>query len=60
MATGKALVDGFNASQKDVKVELESRPQGADGDNLVKTKLATGDMSAARIWPASTSHRTTP
>jgi raffinose/stachyose/melibiose transport system substrate-binding protein len=45
MATGKALADGFNASQKDVQVKIESRPQGADGDNLVKTKLATGEMS---------------
>src|SRR4029079_10731098 len=35
----------FEAANPDIKIDIEQRPGGADGDNLVKTKLATGDMS---------------
>lgn len=28
-----------------VKVTIETRPGGADGDNIVKTRLASGDMA---------------
>ncbi|WP_025950633.1 ABC transporter substrate-binding protein [Geobacillus thermocatenulatus] len=28
-----------------IKTEIETRPGGAEGDNLVKTRLATGDMT---------------
>jgi raffinose/stachyose/melibiose transport system substrate-binding protein len=41
----KALADAFNATKTGVTVNVETRPQGADGDNIVKTKLATGDMA---------------
>ncbi|MGV8908033.1 MAG: ABC transporter substrate-binding protein [Propionicimonas sp.] len=41
----QALVDAFNAANPGVTVKLETRAQGADGDNIVKTKLATGDMA---------------
>ncbi|WP_432563952.1 ABC transporter substrate-binding protein [Kineococcus sp. SYSU DK003] len=44
VSTAEALADGFNASQSDVTVEVETRPQGADGDNLVKTRLQTDSM----------------
>ena len=40
-----AVVAAFEKANPEIKVTVESRPQGADGDNLVKTKLATGDMS---------------
>ena len=43
-AIAKAISDGFNASQSKYKVTLESRPGGTEGDNLVKTRLATGSM----------------
>ncbi len=43
--TAKAIVDAFNASQSDVVVKIETRPQGTDGDNVVKTRLATGEMT---------------
>lgn len=33
------------AAHPDVKIELENRPGGAEGDNLVKTRLATGEMT---------------
>lgn len=41
----QAVIDAFNATNSGVTVKLETRAQGADGDNIVKTKLATGDMA---------------
>lgn len=41
----EALTESFNASQDTITVEVESRPGGTDGDNLVKTRLATGEMN---------------
>jgi len=41
----QSLVDAFNATNSGVTVKLETRAQGTDGDNVVKTKLATGDMA---------------
>lgn len=41
----QAVIDAFNATNSGVTVKLETRAQGTDGDNIVKTKLATGDMS---------------
>ena len=40
----KAVIAAFEKANPDITVKLESRPGGADGDNLVKTKLSTGDM----------------
>lgn len=40
----QAVIDAFNAKDTGVTVKLESRPQGTDGDNIVKTRLSTGDM----------------
>ena len=41
----KAYKESFEKANPDITVKLESRPGGADGDNLVKTKLSTGDMA---------------
>ena len=43
-ATAKKLVTAFEKANPDITVKLESRAQGADGDNIVKTRLATSDM----------------
>ncbi|AQX15321.1 ABC transporter substrate-binding protein [Tessaracoccus lapidicaptus] len=43
--TAQAIADGFMAENDDVEITIESRPGGADGDNIVKTKLATGEMN---------------
>ncbi|NTW39133.1 MAG: extracellular solute-binding protein, partial [Cellulomonadaceae bacterium] len=40
----QAIVDAFNAANPDVKVTVDTRAQGTDGDNAIKTRLATGDM----------------
>ncbi len=41
----EALTKAYMAANADVKFELESRPGGAEGDNLVKTRLSTGEMT---------------
>ena len=35
----------FTAANPDISVKVDTRPGGTDGDNLVKTRLSTGDMS---------------
>ncbi|KQP54721.1 ABC transporter substrate-binding protein [Agreia sp. Leaf283] len=44
IATGEALIAAFEKENPDVKVTLNTRPGGAEGDNLVKTQLSTGEM----------------
>jgi len=44
-AVADAVIKAFNAKEPNIKVEVESRPGGTEGDNLVKTKLSTGDMA---------------
>ena len=41
----KALVDAFMAKYPNITVSVETRPGGSDGDNIVKTRLATGEMT---------------
>lgn len=41
----QSVVDAFNAANPGITVKLDTRAQGTDGDNIVKTKLATGDMA---------------
>ncbi|WP_436534116.1 ABC transporter substrate-binding protein [Actinoplanes sp. HUAS TT8] len=41
----EAVIAAFEAKDTDVHVKLDTRPQGSEGDNLVKTRLATGDMA---------------
>lgn len=40
-----AYIDAFVKKYPNIKVELETRPGGGEGDNIVKTRLATGDMT---------------
>ncbi|MDZ7854639.1 ABC transporter substrate-binding protein [Sphaerotilus sp.] len=48
----KALAADFSAKNPDIKIELETRPGGAEGDNLVKTRLATGEMADVFLYNA--------
>ena len=41
----KALAAAFHAKNPNVTIKIETRPQGGDGDNVVKTRLATGEMN---------------
>jgi raffinose/stachyose/melibiose transport system substrate-binding protein len=45
IATAEALVEAFTATHPNVTFETETRPGGGEGDNLVKTRLATGEMT---------------
>ena len=42
--TTQALVDAYTKLHPNVTINIETRPGGTDGDNIVKTRLATGDM----------------
>ncbi len=44
-ASAKALADAYMALNPNVTVVVESRPGGTEGDNIVKTRLATGEMT---------------
>ncbi|MDR2895660.1 MAG: ABC transporter substrate-binding protein [Propionibacteriaceae bacterium] len=41
----QAMADGFNASNQGITIKIETREEGTEGDNIVKTKLATDDMA---------------
>lgn len=45
VATMDALTVAYTAMHPDVTFDIEIRPGGGDGDNIVKTRLATGEMS---------------
>ena len=39
------LTKDFTAKNPGITVNLETRPAGSEGDNIVKTRLSTGDMT---------------
>lgn len=43
-ALAEALADEFTAQNPDISVSVNTRPHGGEGDNLVKTRLSTGEM----------------
>ncbi|MEO6012213.1 MAG: extracellular solute-binding protein [Devosia sp.] len=45
VALAEQMIKDFEAANPGIKIELETRPGGADGDNIVKTRLATGEMT---------------
>ncbi|MBO3746144.1 carbohydrate ABC transporter substrate-binding protein [Streptosporangiaceae bacterium NEAU-GS5] len=45
VATTKALADGFMKANPTIKITIETQPGGSEGDNIVKTRLATGEMT---------------
>jgi len=44
-ARAQALTDAYTALHPEVTFEIETRPGGTDGDNIVKTRLSTGEMT---------------
>jgi raffinose/stachyose/melibiose transport system substrate-binding protein len=42
--SAQAVITAFKQANPGVDVKMDTRPQGTEGDNLVKTKLSTGDM----------------
>ena len=45
VAQADQIVKDFEAANPGIKVDVETRPTGGDGDNIIKTRLSTGDMS---------------
>ncbi len=45
VAVAEELIRSFEAANPDINIELETRPGGSEGDNLIKTRLATGSMA---------------
>jgi raffinose/stachyose/melibiose transport system substrate-binding protein len=50
VAGAKAVIEAFQAANPNIKITYETRPGGSEGDNLVKTRLATGEMSDVFIY----------
>ncbi|MFI7633210.1 ABC transporter substrate-binding protein [Nonomuraea sp. NPDC049400] len=48
--SAKAMTDAFMQANPKIKIETETRPAGSEGDNIVKTKLSTGDMSDVFLY----------
>ena len=47
-----ALAADFSAKNPDIKIDIETRPGGSEGDNLIKTRLATGEMTDVFLYNA--------
>jgi raffinose/stachyose/melibiose transport system substrate-binding protein len=45
VAQTEALTEAYMEQNPDVEFEIEQRPGGSEGDNIVKTRLATGEMA---------------
>ena len=41
----EALTEAYTARNPDVTFSIEIRPGGGEGDNIIKTRLATGEMA---------------
>ncbi len=50
VASAKAIIEAFQAANPTITVKHDTRPGGSEGDNLVKTRLATGDMAEVFIY----------
>jgi raffinose/stachyose/melibiose transport system substrate-binding protein len=48
--SGKAIVEAFQAANPNITVTHDTRPTGSEGDNLVKTRLATGEMPEVFVY----------
>lgn len=45
VARANAIIEAFMAENPDITVTLETQPGGTEGDNLMKTRLSTGEMA---------------
>jgi raffinose/stachyose/melibiose transport system substrate-binding protein len=46
----QALAEAFHAKNPDVTVQVQQRPGGSEGDNIVKTRLSTGEMTDVFLY----------
>jgi raffinose/stachyose/melibiose transport system substrate-binding protein len=47
---GQGLAEAFHAKNPDITVQVQQRPGGAEGDNIVKTRLSTGEMTDVFLY----------
>jgi raffinose/stachyose/melibiose transport system substrate-binding protein len=52
VTNAEQIAKDFTAANPNIKVEIETRPQGGEGDNIVKTRLSTGDMADVFSYPS--------
>lgn len=45
VANAESVARAFEAEHPNITVNVDTRPGGGEGDNLVKTRLSTGDMA---------------
>lgn len=50
VALAEAMVEAFTDENPDITVSVDTRPGGGDGDNLVKTRLSTGEMDDVFVY----------
>jgi raffinose/stachyose/melibiose transport system substrate-binding protein len=48
----KALIAAFEKKNPNIDIKLETGPQGSELDNLIKTRLATGEMNDVFVYLA--------
>jgi raffinose/stachyose/melibiose transport system substrate-binding protein len=46
----EGLATAFHAKNPDITVQVQTRPGGAEGDNVVKTRLSTGEMTDVFLY----------
>src|SRR4029450_3377616 len=46
----QALGAAFDAKNPDITVQVQTRPGGSEGDNIVKTRLSTGEMTDVFLY----------
>ncbi|MBB3609241.1 extracellular solute-binding protein [Rhizobium sp. BK602] len=50
VAAAEALVAAYEKKDPDVSIDIEQRPGGGEGDNIIKTRLATGEMTDVFLY----------
>jgi raffinose/stachyose/melibiose transport system substrate-binding protein len=50
VASAKAVIEAFQAANPNIKITHDTRPGGSEGDNLVKTRLSTGEMADLFVY----------
>jgi raffinose/stachyose/melibiose transport system substrate-binding protein len=46
----EGLAAAFKAKNPDITVQVQTRPGGSEGDNIVKTRLSTGEMTDVFLY----------
>ena len=45
VAAATAVIEAFKTAEPNITIKHDTRPGGSEGDNLVKTRLSTGEMA---------------